>query len=199
MSSEAGTPTVLTTRHRILQAAWQVIEARGSGLRLLDVADRAGVSRQAVYLHFGDRTGLLVALVEHVDESLSLDKLLDHAFEAPTGIETLERMVKLHGTYTTKIDAVTRVLEAAQYEDEALGKAWRNRMDIRRSIYQAIVERIAAERGLADGWTVDAAADLCYTLTMPGPWRELTRELGWTAEQYTEHLTRFIKGGILDS
>jgi hypothetical protein len=34
---------------------------------------------------------------------------------------------------------------------------------------------------------------------MPGPWRELTRELGWTAEQYTEHLTRFIKGGILDS
>jgi hypothetical protein len=28
---------------------------------------------------------------------------------------------------------------------------------------------------------------------MPGPWRELARQLGWTAEQYTQNLTRLIR------
>jgi hypothetical protein len=32
---------------------------------------------------------------------------------------------------------------------------------------------------------------------MPGAWRELTRELGWTAEQYSQHLTRLIQAALL--
>jgi hypothetical protein len=32
---------------------------------------------------------------------------------------------------------------------------------------------------------------------MPGPWRELTRELGWTAEQYTQNLMRLVQSALL--
>jgi hypothetical protein len=39
--------------------------------------------------------------------------------------------------------------------------------------------------------------DLIYVITMPGAWRELTRELGWTAEQYTQHLTRLVQSALL--
>ena len=185
------------TRHRILQATWELIEERGSGVRLVDAAERAGVSRQTVYLHFGDRAGLLLALVQYMPESLGFQQLLAHVFDAPTGAEALERAVELHSSYHSKIDSVAQVLEAAQYQDEDLGAAWRNRMDASRAAHRAIIERIADEGHLADGWTVETAGDLFYTVTMNGPWRELTRGLGWTSKQYAENITRLLRRSLL--
>ncbi|MFN2487225.1 MAG: TetR/AcrR family transcriptional regulator, partial [Acidimicrobiia bacterium] len=68
------------TRRRILQATWKLIEELGPSIRLIDAADRAGVSRQAVYLHFGDRAGLLLALVQHIPETLGFQELLARVF-----------------------------------------------------------------------------------------------------------------------
>lgn len=181
------------TRRRILEAAWVVVEERGPDVKLIDVALRAGVSRQAVYLHFGDRAGLILALVRYMPERLGFEQQLAHVFAAPTGVEALERAVKLHSTYSAKIDSVARVLEAAQYRDEALRAGWRDRMDRSRAAHRAIIQRIADEGRLADGWTVDEAADVFYVLTMQGPWRELTRELGWTPEKYAENLLKLLR------
>ena len=185
------------TRHRILQAAWELVEERLSNPKLSEVAERAGVSRQAIYLHFSDRAGLLVALVQYLDEVLGLGELAAHILDAPTGAEALERMVKALSAFTSKIDSVTQVFDAARYQDEAIAAAWRDRMDFRRVVNRTIIQRIADEGQLAEEWTVDAAADLLYTVTMPGPWRELTRELGWTPEQYAENVTRLLRRSLL--
>ena len=185
------------TRRRILEATWELIEERGASIRLVDAAYRAGVSRQTVYLHFGDRAGLLLALVEYMPETLGFQELLAHVFDAPTGAEMLQRAVEVHSTYSAKIDSVAQVLEAAQYRDKALGAAWRDRMDRSRVAHRAIIQRIADEGQLADGWTVDAAADLFYTVTMQGPWRELTREIGWTSEQYAENIVRLLRRSLM--
>lgn len=185
------------TRRRILLATWEVIEEIGAEIRISDVAKRAGVSRQAVYLHFGDRAGLLLALVAFMPETLGFQELLTHVFAAESGVDMLRRTVALHSTYSAKIDSVARVLEAAQYQDAALGAAWRDRMKRSRAAHRAIIERIAAEGQLAEGWTVDEAADLFYTVTMQGPWRELTHELGWSPEQYAERMTRLILDSLV--
>jgi AcrR family transcriptional regulator len=185
------------TRRQILQATWELIEEGGPNIKLIDAAARAGVSRQAVYLHFGDRAGLLLALVHYMPEALGFPELLAHVFDAPTGVESLERAVELHSTYTAKIDSVAQVLETAQYHDDDLGAAWRNRMDASRAAHRAIIQRIADEGRLAEGWTVGTAADLFYTITMNGPWRELIRELGWTPEQYAESVNRLLRRSLL--
>jgi AcrR family transcriptional regulator len=53
-----------TVPERVLDAAAELVIAHDVGkLTMRDVADRAGVSRQTVYNEFGDRTGLLEALV----------------------------------------------------------------------------------------------------------------------------------------
>jgi AcrR family transcriptional regulator len=197
MSSEAALYGDPETRRRILQAAWELLEQEGAGVRLVDVADRAGVSRQAVYLHFGDRSGLLVALVDFIDVSLGAVQLRAHIHGGATGVESLQRWIQTMSWYTAKIDRVTQVLESSQYQDEALAAAWRDRMGRRQMHIRSIVERIAAEGQLAEGWSVDAAVELVYVITMPGAWRELTRELGWTAEQYTQHLTRLVQAALL--
>jgi AcrR family transcriptional regulator len=197
MSSETAVYGDPATRHRILQATWELLEQQGAGVRLVDVADRAGVSRQAVYLHFGDRSGLLVALVDFIDVSLGAVQLRAHIHGGATGVESLQRWIETMSWYTAKIDRVTQVLESSQYQDEALAAAWRDRMGRRQMHIRSIVERIAAEGRLAEGWSVDTAVHLIYVVTMPGPWRELTRELGWTAEQYTQHLTRLVRSSVL--
>jgi AcrR family transcriptional regulator len=174
-----------------------LVTEHGARLKLSDVADRAGVSRQAVYLHFKDRAGLLVALVQHMDESLSLNESLSHVFQSRSGIEVVARTMALHGEFSAAIDPVALMLEAAQYDDDALGAAWRDRMRFRRQVHRKIVQRIAELGELADTWTIDTAADLFYAVTLPGPWREMTRELGWTGNEYVDAMTTMLGRALL--
>lgn len=187
------------TRRRVLQATWEMIEEQGASPTLSQVADRADVSRQAVYLHFGDRAGLLVALVRFMDEHLRLDDAAVHVQQALDGSEALKRMLQAIAGFAAAVDPVAQVLEAEQYRDTSVSAAWRDRMRGRRAMTRSIVEAIEAEGDLADGWDVTTATDLCYTLTMPGVWRELTRELGWTAEQYVDNLWRLLRDSLLES
>lgn len=198
MSSVASTYGDPRTRRRILDATWELLETRGGSFTLAEAAAASGVSRQTLYLHFGDRSGLLIAVVDHIDLSLGSTQLRARVFGAPTGVEALRRWVETMSWYTEKIDGVSRVLEQGQHEDASIAAAWRNRMDRRRNdIIRTIVERMAAEGQLAKGWSVDAATDLIYVITMPGPWRELTAELGWTPARYSRHLVALLKTGLV--
>jgi len=187
------------TRRRILDTAWALLEEQGTGVRIADIAAKAGVSRQAVYLHFGDRTSLFVALGDHVDVSFGRDRLRAHVFGAPTGVESLRRWVQTMSWYTAKIDTVSRILELAAESDEALAAVWKDRMTGRRGHVRRIAERIAAEGQLADGWTADAAADLIFAVTLPGPWRVLTSVVGWSNERYADVITGLLELSLLDT
>src|SRR5215203_1794688 len=62
------------TRTRILEATWRLMVGRnGRGVRMRDVAEEAGVSRQAVYDHFGSRADLMVATARYGDEVRGLE------------------------------------------------------------------------------------------------------------------------------
>ncbi len=57
-----GDRRVLRTRTALFAAAVRLVSARGStSIPVTELADAAGVSRQVVYLQFGDRESLLVA------------------------------------------------------------------------------------------------------------------------------------------
>ena len=128
MSSEPAAYGDPGTRKRILDAAWELLEEQGVGIRLADVAARAGVSRQAVYLHFGDRSGLFVAVGDHIDLSFGRDRLRKNVFGAPSGVEGLRRWVETMSWYTAKIDSVSRIIESGQHDDEALAAVWNARI-----------------------------------------------------------------------
>ena len=185
------------TRRRILDTAWALLEEQGTGVRIADIAAKAGVSRQAVYLHFGDRTSLFVALGDHVDVSFGRDRLRAHVFGAPTGVESLRRWVQTMSWYTAKIDTVSRIVELAAESDEALAAVWKDRMTGRRGHVRRIAERIAAEGQLADRWTAEAAADLIFAVTLPGPWRVLTSVVGWSNERYADEITGLLERSLL--
>jgi AcrR family transcriptional regulator len=69
-------------RQLVLEAAVAAMREHGvDGLSMRDVARRAGVSHQAPYHHFGDREGILAALVEEGFRVLS--ERLEQALDEP--------------------------------------------------------------------------------------------------------------------
>lgn len=185
------------TRDQILTVSWELIAERGSSLKLTEVAERAGVSRQALYLHFGDRTGLLLALVRHMDEALDLGKSLAHVQSAPDAAELLNRAMRLNTQFWSSVLPVAQVLEAAQYDDQALGAAWRDRMEWRQKIFSSMIRQIADRGELASDWVIQDAAALLYGIAHFDTWRELTQHLGWTEDHYVKAMTRLACRSLL--
>lgn len=196
MSSERvyGDPA---TRSRILDAAWELVTEQDGRFKLSDVAARASVSRQAVYLHFGDRTGLLIGLVQHMDDTLDLGQSLAKVHAAPDGASLLEAAMRLNTTFWTQVFPVAQVLEAAQHDDEALGAAWRNRMRFRQATFRAMIETIAERGELDENWSIDDAAATLYAVAHFDTWRELVIELDWSDDLYIESMTRLLRRALL--
>jgi AcrR family transcriptional regulator len=61
MSSEK-----ISTKTRILDTTWKLLEARDKNTRMSDIAKAVGISRQALYLHFPTRAALLIATTRHL-------------------------------------------------------------------------------------------------------------------------------------
>lgn len=185
------------TRTRILAVTWELVAERGSGLKLSEVGERAGVSRQAVYLHFGGRNGLLLALVSHMDETLDLGASLAHVQAASTGAELLERAMRLNTDFWRAVCPVAQVLEAAKHDDEALAAAWRDRMEFRQMAFGMMIQRISDQDELAAEWTVEDAAALLYAVAHFDTWRELIQELHWTDDHHVQAMTRLLQRSLL--
>jgi hypothetical protein len=73
----------------------------------------------------------------------------------------------------------------------------RDRLDFRRAAHREVIARLAAAGALAEGWTIDSATDLFAAVTMLGPWRELTQACGWSAEDYAERMSTFVRRALV--
>ncbi len=185
------------TRAHILDVTAELIAVHGARLKLSEVAERAGVSRQALYLHFGDRTGLLLALVNHMDAALELGPGLARVLAAPTGLVLLERAMRLNTEFWAAVAPVANVLEAAQRDDEALGAAWRDRMQFRQHAFTEMIRTIADYGELAEEWTLDDAGALLYATAHFDTWRELNDHLGWSADHYVDRMSTMLARALL--
>ena len=180
MSSE-----IIETRTRILEATVQMLEeGQGRAVRMGDIAAAAGISRQAVYLHFASRTELLVAAAKHVDEVLDSDRRLAASREATSGVKRLELYIESWGRYIPQIYRVAKGLMLAQDTDEAAAAAWKDRMLAMRDGCRAAIEALHADGNLASEWTPKIATDALWTMLLVPNWENLTIECGWSTQQY---------------
>ena len=188
------------TRTRILEATWRLmVQRRGQGVRMRDVAEVAGVSRQAVYDHFGSRAALMVATARYGDEVRGLDERLRRYRATTAGVERLEAFVEFWGNYIPEIYGIARALLAARETDEAVAAAWDDRMGVVHEACRTIIEALHRDGTLAPGWPRDEAADLLWTMLSIRNWEQLTIECGWPTNQYvgwTQELTKraFVRG-----
>ncbi len=177
------------TRTKILQATWRLMEQQpGQGVRMSDIARAAGISRQAVYLHFPARVDLLISTTQYVDQVLDVDGRLAPVRNAATGIEQMDRLIAFWGDHVEKIYGVARALLAMRETDAAAASAWDERMSAVRDGCRSVFEALLRDRQLSDDWSVETATDMLWAMLSVRTWEQLTAECGWSADDYVERM-----------
>lgn len=181
------------TKKKILEVTSRLLlDGNGDGVRMADIALESGVSRQAVYLHFASRAELMIATVRYLDEVHGLDERLKRFREATKSVEILDAFIEFWGNYIPEIYGVAKALLAARETDEAAAAAWNDRMNSIRSGCRRAIEALESEGLLAPDWTKDEAVDLMWTILSIQNWERLTKECGWSVDEYVERMQKTV-------
>ncbi len=176
---------IIETRDRILNAAWKLLEAdQGNGVKMSDIAKTAGISRQAVYLHFPTRAELLIATTRYLDEVKDVDARLAASRNADTGLDRMEAFIEAWGNYIPEIHGIAKALIAMQDTDEAAKLAWTDRMAAVRDGCQVTIKALKNDGVLSPELSVKEATDTLWTLLSVQTWEQLTRDCGWSQRHY---------------
>jgi AcrR family transcriptional regulator len=185
------------SREHILRTSRELLEERGwAGVGPEQVARAAGISREALHLHFGSRGLLLLALVEFIDREEGIDALIEHVQGAPTSLEELDRLVWFSATYEPRVRAAALAHDAARHGDADLERAWHARMRARRTLCLHAVERLQDDGILADGFGRDDAADLLWSLLSMRTHESLVTDRRWSRRRYEQHLRTVLRRAL---
>ncbi|MBO6826510.1 MAG: TetR/AcrR family transcriptional regulator [Sneathiella sp.] len=186
------------TQKRILTAAWSLLEsAPEKGVRMSDIAKEAGVSRQAVYLHFPKRVELLKATTRFVDQQKDIDERLAPSRSAPNGVARLDAYVEAWGNYIPEIYGVVHAILSMADTDAEARDTWEDRMHALREGCQAVIGMLSAENRLTGDLSHEQAADLFLTLISVQNWEHLVRQCGWSQDMYIQHITALSKAALI--
>lgn len=175
------------TRTKILESTWKLLETTtGDDVRMSDIGKQAGVSRQAVYLHFPKRVDLLIATTRYLDEVKDIDGRLAASRSATTGLARLDAFIEAWGNYIPEIFGVAAALLTMQDKDPAAKEAWSNRMQAVREGCEAAVKALDRDGQLRPDLDREKATDLLWTLLSVHNWEQLTNACGWTQEAYVD-------------
>jgi AcrR family transcriptional regulator len=181
----------------IHNAARLLSENDGKNVGIADIARAAGVSRQAVYIHFPGRADLLIAALRYLDTSHGLDDELRRFREAQTATEILETYVEFWGRYVPTIFGSAKALMVFKETDNAAGEAWKEWTGTLRDGLQRTIENIEHEGLLSPDWTIDEAVDLMWTMFSIESWERLVKDSGWTPDRYIERQLKILKTVLL--
>jgi len=184
----------IKTREAILRAALKLLEAgQGQGVRVADIAKEAGISRQAVYLHFPKRAELLIATTRYLDDVRDADTRLAASRKAASGLERLDAFIEAWGNYIPEIYGIAKAIFAMQDTDEAAKLAWADRMQAVRHGCDAAVQALTRDGVLSTDNTPEQATDILWTMLSVRNWEQLTRDCGWSQQQYIETIKRLSR------
>lgn len=187
------------TRKKIMETTRQLIEQnQGQAVRLQDIAEAAGVSRQAIYLHFGSRVGLMVATVQYVDETAGLMERTQYIRDEKDSVRALYMFVEFWADYIPTVYALAKRLLVLRETDEGAAAAWKDRMDsLRNGACRFLIEQLEKDGRLAPEWQTEAAIDFFWMIISIQTWESLVVDRGWSSEQYTAKLNQMIQRTLI--
>jgi AcrR family transcriptional regulator len=181
------------TRLALLAAARSLLEEHGfEALTMAAVAERAGVSRRAVYLHFASRTELVTALFGYVNEAEDLAASLHPVLDAPDSVAALDEWARHLARYHPRLLAHGRAFARVRDSDPDAAELWSMVTADWRSICRKLAGRLHREDRLAPGWTVATAADMLWALMSFDVLEGLLVECGWSRRRYAERMSALL-------
>lgn len=123
------------------------------GFRIEDVIERTGISKSSLYLHFGDRDGLIgAAFVElfTIDTNRNISQAIS-VFESITSVEQLEAALPAFVQGIASVSHTVRwnrvdVLSAARYRSEFMARI----VEAQTRLNSALTEALSAQQKLGN-------------------------------------------------
>jgi AcrR family transcriptional regulator len=186
------------TRTALLAATRSLLEEQGTeSLTMAAVAERAGVSRRAVYLHFASRTELLTELFGYVSEQEGLAASLEPVWQAPDAATALQEWAAHLARFHPRVLAVARAIQRVRHTDPDAEAHWQLVMADQRACCHRLAAWLAGEQRLAPPWTVQTAADMLWALMSYEFLEDLLVDRGWSPRRYRTHLAALLQATFL--
>jgi AcrR family transcriptional regulator len=182
------------TRATLLSAARAILEGDGfEGLTMAAVADRAGVTRRAVYLHFASRAELVGGLFDHVAAEEGLEHSLQRVWDAPDAAAALDEWAAHLARYHTRVLAVDRAVERVRRADEDAARHRERVVRAKLGSCRRVVQRLEDENVLGAGWSAESAADMLFALSSSDVVEGLTVDRRWSRQRLAEGLGLLLR------
>lgn len=192
------------TRRAVVAAAADLFVRHGYAATTLDaVAEAAGVSRKTVFNAVGGKPVLLKLAWDHTlvgdDEPLSMaDRPAVARITATTDpAEALRLWVDLVVDVAERTVELSAVLIAAADTDADAAALLEQAATERWAGARAFATHLGAIGGLREGLSVEAAADLLWTLNDGAAYHRLVLDRGWPAAAFAEWLVRVARASVL--
>ncbi|HEX6499900.1 MAG TPA: helix-turn-helix domain-containing protein [Micromonosporaceae bacterium] len=196
--SEPANARSRRTRGALLGAARGILEEQGfEALTMTAVADRAGVTRRAAYMHFATRSDLVAALFDHIADAEGLAQSVQQVWRAPDAAAALDEWAGHLARYHPKLLAV----------DRALQRVWRLDPDAAAHRERVVAERLANCRRLASWladegrlrapWTVASATDMLFALISSDVVEALLDDRHWSHRRLADGLALLLRSTFL--
>ncbi|MEL6933154.1 MAG: TetR/AcrR family transcriptional regulator [Pseudomonadota bacterium] len=187
------------TRAELLDAAWDLISVQGADVSVSKIAKAVGISRQTVYLHFGTRGGLLVALVRRADQRFKIKQKFDAALRLRSPSERVTMTLGAWLEFVPKIYPVAKDLIRLRETDPEAAAAWADRMEELREWLLELMLSVQHDGALKDGWSAKKASQFFWAQTSVQVWGLLKHDCGWKEDAIAEHLEVMLIQSILQA
>jgi AcrR family transcriptional regulator len=186
------------TRRRIIEAACELLSQAGyPDVSLDQIADRAGISRQTIYVQFGSKRGVLQAVAEHIERASYGKGMVEGARDSTDAAHDLRYAPHYQMEFFSLNAPLLRTFYAQAASDPDFQAVWEDRLNERRRAIHILVEMLARAGRLSEAWSVDDATDWIWSLTDFQRYNELALQRGWPPEKLALKLQESIEALLL--
>jgi TetR/AcrR family transcriptional regulator, regulator of autoinduction and epiphytic fitness len=187
------------TQARIVEAAHRLFSTQGyEATSMQEIAAKAGVAVQTVYLGFRTKVRLLAAVEQRAVTGQDGEALepgwLGDLRAAPDGVHALAVFVREAAGTIERIAAFLEMVGSALPADPAT-TAERERG--RDQFFAALVDRLSALGQLRPGLTRVRALDVVRAVVSVDAYIELTRRRGWTEDEWIDWMAGVLAHELL--
>lgn len=179
------------TGREILDAARRLFEQHGySATSVATIAAEAGVSLKTVYLAFGTKRGVLLALwhllLRGDEEPVPVGERpwFRAVLEEPDPERQLRLNVRNATVVRARIGRLIDVIRDAAAVDPDIDSLWIRIQAEFRDNQRSVVEVLHQRKALKVDLDEDGATDILWALNHPNVYRLLVTDRGWTPERY---------------
>lgn len=183
-----------TTLRVILVAAREAFAEHGyARTSVRQIAQAAGVAHQTIYAHFGSKAGVLMGLVDLLDEEAGLAELFDPQPHSQDPAEILGVLALASRQVHERCGDIVDVLRSGAAVDSAIAATQAEGIRRNRLGVDVALERVRA----VGGHPVSHAGDIAAALMTTGLVESLVKEAGWSYDAYESWLRQTLVHSVL--